>query len=91
MKNKKAHKINNRMMLILAFVGLAVGVIIIIVVLVGYIDFSAGGFHYNGVKIGGSVLSQQLAADFYVLLAASVLAISSLVLLLRIVSKNRRK
>ncbi|MGC8533662.1 MAG: hypothetical protein ACP5MV_03500 [Candidatus Parvarchaeum sp.] len=84
MKKNRKSKIGRKTLLSLAVVGSAVGIAIIAIVLLNYSSFYGNGFYYGNVKIGGSTLSHEINNDVYLLVIASLLVISSLFLLFRV-------
>ncbi|MCL5976352.1 MAG: hypothetical protein M1580_02030 [Candidatus Parvarchaeota archaeon] len=89
MKKRKQYKIGRKTLLSLAVVGSAVGIAIIIIVALNYSSFYGNGFYYGNVKIGGSTLSHEIDNDVYLIAIASLLVISSLFLMFRVLRNKR--
>lgn len=89
MKKYKRFRPGRKTLLSLAVVGSAIGITIIVIVALNYSSFYANGFYYGNVKIGGSVLSHEIASDIYLIAMASVLVASSLFLLFRVLRNKR--
>lgn len=84
MRKNKRSKLGRKTLLSLAAVGAAVGIAIIVIVSLNYSSFYGNGFYYGNVKIGGSTLSHEIDNDIYLIVIASVLVLSSLFLLFRV-------
>ncbi|MCL4396909.1 hypothetical protein M1494_01005 [Candidatus Parvarchaeota archaeon] len=84
MRKNKRSKLGRKTLLSLAAVGTAVGIAIIVIVALNYSSFYGNGFYYGNVKIGGSTLSHEIDNDIYLIVIASVLVLSSLFLLFRV-------
>lgn len=84
MRKNKRSKLGRKTLLSLAAVGAAVGIAIIVIVALNYSSFYGNGFYYGNVKIGGSTLSHEIDNDIYLIVIASVLVLSSLFLLFRV-------
>lgn len=89
MKKNKKYRIGRKTLLSLAVVGSAVGIAIITIVLLNYSNFYGNNFYYGNVKIGGSTLSHEINNDIYLLAIASLLVVSSLFLLFRVLRNKR--
>lgn len=89
MKHRNRYKAGKKTLIALSIAGISVGLAIMITVIAGYLALSLNGFYYNGVKLGGSLLSHQEIYDEIIIFVSALLSASSLFLLIKLILEKK--